>query len=81
MQSEYRMVCIGVYEWFRDACTVDVAMCSVCACVCVQGKCSREEAEEEGCRQMVKDFIYDMPQNWDFALHDLGSHSMFDTRG
>lgn len=31
---------------------------------------------------MVKDFIYDMPQNWDFlALHDLGSHSMFDTRG
>lgn len=51
----------------------------VCLCVCVQGEYGIEEAEEEGCGQMVKDF-YDMPHNWDFALHDLGSHSMFDAR-
>lgn len=57
MQSEYRMVYIGVYEWLRNVCTVDVPMCSVYACVCVQGECGREEAEEEGCGQMVKDFM------------------------
>ena len=79
MQSEYRMVCIGVYTRLWDVRTVSVPVCGACAYVCVQGEYGTEEAEEEGCGQMVKDF-YDMPHNWDFALHDLGSHSMFDAR-
>lgn len=55
--------------------------CAVCACVCVQGGCSREEAEEEGCRQMVKDFIYDMPQNWDSLCHMIWAATQCLTQG
>ena len=41
------MVCIGVYKWLGDVCTVDVPMCSVCACVCVQGECGEKKLKRK----------------------------------